>query len=191
MATTESASARYADIEDWSTAELVDGILEGQFAAIAAVQAARASIATAIDAMTERLSAGGRHHLHGRRHVGPRCGAGRCRAAPDLQLAVRARDHADGRRLHGTAEGRRERRRWTGHCIRCARRRAASPPTTWSSDSPRAAARRSSSRASPMPARRVRSPSASSTIPAAKSVASRRSRSSSIPARNSSRARRA
>ena len=60
MATTESASARYADIEDWSTAELVDGILEGQFAAIAAVQAARVSIATAIDAMTERLSAGGR-----------------------------------------------------------------------------------------------------------------------------------
>ena len=60
MANTESASARYADIDNWSSAELVDGILEGQFAAIAAVQAARDQIARVIDAMTEKLSAGGR-----------------------------------------------------------------------------------------------------------------------------------
>jgi N-acetylmuramic acid 6-phosphate etherase len=60
MSTTETASPRYASIEDWSTAELVDGMLEGQFAAIAAVQAASASIARAIDAMAERLGAGGR-----------------------------------------------------------------------------------------------------------------------------------
>src|SRR5688572_23448847 len=60
MATTESASARFADIDSWSTPELVDGILEGQFSAIAAVQAARDSIARVIDAMAEKLAAGGR-----------------------------------------------------------------------------------------------------------------------------------
>ncbi|GLQ54689.1 N-acetylmuramic acid 6-phosphate etherase [Devosia nitrariae] len=60
MTTTESASARYASIEDWSSAELVAGILEGQFAAIGAVQGASEAIARTIDAATERLSAGGR-----------------------------------------------------------------------------------------------------------------------------------
>ncbi|MGV8951865.1 MAG: N-acetylmuramic acid 6-phosphate etherase [Cypionkella sp.] len=60
MVTTESASSRYSSIEDWSSLELVDGIVEGQFAAIAAVQAARADIARAIDAMAARLSEGGR-----------------------------------------------------------------------------------------------------------------------------------
>lgn len=60
MATTESASPRYAEIDEWSTADLVEGILEGQFAAIAAVQAAREPIARAIDAIAERLGAGGR-----------------------------------------------------------------------------------------------------------------------------------
>jgi N-acetylmuramic acid 6-phosphate etherase len=60
MATTESRSSRYSSIEDWSTGELVDGIVEGQFAAIAAVQAARTEITRAIDAMAERLAADGR-----------------------------------------------------------------------------------------------------------------------------------
>ncbi|HTM77662.1 MAG TPA: N-acetylmuramic acid 6-phosphate etherase [Devosia sp.] len=60
MVPTETASARYSSIEDWSSLELVDGIVEGQFAAIAAVQAARAEIATAIEAMAARLAEGGR-----------------------------------------------------------------------------------------------------------------------------------
>lgn len=60
MVTTESASSRYSSIEDWSSLELVDGIVEGQFAAIAAVQAARADIAKAVDAMAARLAEGGR-----------------------------------------------------------------------------------------------------------------------------------
>ena len=60
MATTESASSRYSSIEDWSSLELVDGIIEGQFTAIGAVQAARADIARAIDAMAARLAEGGR-----------------------------------------------------------------------------------------------------------------------------------
>ena len=60
MVTTESASPRYSSIEDWSSLDLVDGIVEGQFAAIAAVQAARTDIARAIDAMAARLAEGGR-----------------------------------------------------------------------------------------------------------------------------------
>ena len=60
MSTTESASPRYATLEDWSSNDLVAGILEGQYAAIAAVQAASAPIAEAIDRAAERLARGGR-----------------------------------------------------------------------------------------------------------------------------------
>ena len=60
MSTTENASARYADIDEWSTRELVDGIVESQFTAISAVAAASASIARAIDAIAARLGAEGR-----------------------------------------------------------------------------------------------------------------------------------
>jgi len=60
MATTESASPRFATVEDWPSRELVDGIVEGQFAAIGAVQAASDAIAQAIDAATKRLRGGGR-----------------------------------------------------------------------------------------------------------------------------------
>jgi N-acetylmuramic acid 6-phosphate etherase len=60
MSTTESASQRYATLEDWSSNDLVAGILEGQYAAIAAVQAATAPIAEAIDRAAERLARGGR-----------------------------------------------------------------------------------------------------------------------------------
>jgi N-acetylmuramic acid 6-phosphate etherase len=57
---TETASPRFADIEDWPTADLVDGIVEGQFSAIAAVRAAAPALVAAIDAAAERLAAGGR-----------------------------------------------------------------------------------------------------------------------------------
>jgi N-acetylmuramic acid 6-phosphate etherase len=60
MSTTERASGRYADIDDWSIAELVDGMVESQFAAIAAVQGARAAIARAIEAIAGRLGGSGR-----------------------------------------------------------------------------------------------------------------------------------
>lgn len=60
MSTTESASPRYGTLEDWSSTDLVAGILEGQYAAIAAVQAASAPIAEAIDSGAERLARGGR-----------------------------------------------------------------------------------------------------------------------------------
>ncbi|WP_172121659.1 MULTISPECIES: N-acetylmuramic acid 6-phosphate etherase [unclassified Devosia] len=58
--TTESASLRFANLEDWSSTDLVAGILEGQFSAISAVQAASAPIAEAIDRGAERLARGGR-----------------------------------------------------------------------------------------------------------------------------------
>jgi N-acetylmuramic acid 6-phosphate etherase len=60
MASTETASSRFAQIEDWTTAELVDGMVEGQFAAIAAVRAAGGDIARAIEAAAARLAGGGR-----------------------------------------------------------------------------------------------------------------------------------
>lgn len=60
MVSTEAASRRYTSIEDWSTEDLVDGIIEGQFTAIGAVQAAAGPIIGAIDAAVERLRDGGR-----------------------------------------------------------------------------------------------------------------------------------
>lgn len=60
MSTTETASSRYATLEDWSTSDLVAGILEGQYYAIGAVQAASQAIGKAIDLSAERLAAGGR-----------------------------------------------------------------------------------------------------------------------------------
>jgi N-acetylmuramic acid 6-phosphate etherase len=60
MASTESASPRYANIEHWSTEDLVDGMIESQFAAVAAVEGAAGPIIGAIDATTERLRDGGR-----------------------------------------------------------------------------------------------------------------------------------
>src|SRR5690606_23760636 len=60
MTTTESASPRFASIEDWPSSDLVDAIVEGQLAAVAAVRAAAPALARAIDAAAERLSRGGR-----------------------------------------------------------------------------------------------------------------------------------
>ena len=58
--TTESASSRFATLEDWSSTDLVTGILEGQFSAISAVQAATPALVEAIDRGAERLARGGR-----------------------------------------------------------------------------------------------------------------------------------
>jgi len=57
---TERASPRYAQIDDWAAPDLVAGMLEGQFAAIGAVQAAAPSLARAIEAAAARLAGGGR-----------------------------------------------------------------------------------------------------------------------------------
>jgi N-acetylmuramic acid 6-phosphate etherase len=60
MTTTESASSRFAALEDYSSLDMVEAILEGQFAAIAAVHAARDVLAEAIDKSAERIARGGR-----------------------------------------------------------------------------------------------------------------------------------
>lgn len=59
-ATTETVSPRFAAIDGWPARDLVDGILDGQFAAIAAVQAAAPALARAVEAAAERLAGGGR-----------------------------------------------------------------------------------------------------------------------------------
>lgn len=58
--TTESASSRFSTLEDWSSTDLVTGILEGQYSAISAVQAATPALVEAIDRGAERLARGGR-----------------------------------------------------------------------------------------------------------------------------------
>ncbi len=57
---TETASPRYASIEDWPTAEMVAALVECQHAAVAAVEAASSDIARAVDLAAERMRRGGR-----------------------------------------------------------------------------------------------------------------------------------
>ncbi|HTV90817.1 MAG TPA: N-acetylmuramic acid 6-phosphate etherase [Stellaceae bacterium] len=57
---TERPSPRYSTIDLWSPADILDAMLEGQFAAVAAVNAARAALEQAALAVEGRLRAGGR-----------------------------------------------------------------------------------------------------------------------------------
>lgn len=57
---TEQISPRYRDIDAWAPGEVLDAMIEGQLAAVAAVRAASAQIETATLAMVERLRKGGR-----------------------------------------------------------------------------------------------------------------------------------
>jgi N-acetylmuramic acid 6-phosphate etherase len=57
---TEGRSARYADIDTWSTGELVEGMVESHLRGAAAVGAAAPALTRAIDAMAERLGTSGR-----------------------------------------------------------------------------------------------------------------------------------
>ncbi|HEX5452412.1 MAG TPA: N-acetylmuramic acid 6-phosphate etherase [Stellaceae bacterium] len=57
---TERPSPRYSAIDLWQPAEILDSMIEGQFAAIAAVHAARPALERAAAAIEERLAAGGR-----------------------------------------------------------------------------------------------------------------------------------
>ncbi|MBV9553160.1 MAG: N-acetylmuramic acid 6-phosphate etherase [Alphaproteobacteria bacterium] len=57
---TERASPRFAGIELWSPGDILDGILEGQLAAVAAVRAARQRLEEAALAIELRLRDGGR-----------------------------------------------------------------------------------------------------------------------------------
>jgi N-acetylmuramic acid 6-phosphate etherase len=57
---TERHSPRYSAIEAWSPSDILDAMIEGQFAAVAAVRAARPAIEDAVLAMEPRLRDGGR-----------------------------------------------------------------------------------------------------------------------------------
>jgi N-acetylmuramic acid 6-phosphate etherase len=57
---TERRSARYRGLDAWDTAEVVDAMLEGQLAAVAAVRAAGPAIAAAAEAAAARLGGQGR-----------------------------------------------------------------------------------------------------------------------------------
>src|SRR6476469_9350785 len=58
--TTERASPRYAEIDAWDAADALEAMIEGQFAAVAAVRTARSAIETAARAMEARLRYRGR-----------------------------------------------------------------------------------------------------------------------------------
>jgi N-acetylmuramic acid 6-phosphate etherase len=57
---TERPSPRYSAIDLWDPSDILDAMLEGQFAAVAAVHAARPALERAALAVEERLRAGGR-----------------------------------------------------------------------------------------------------------------------------------
>ena len=57
---TERASPRYSEIDSWEPGDALDAMIEGQFAAVAAVRAARGSIEKAAHAMEARLRYRGR-----------------------------------------------------------------------------------------------------------------------------------
>src|SRR5881394_1664769 len=57
---TERPSPRYCEIDSWEPADSLEAMIEGQFAAVAAVRAARLSIENAAKAMEARLRYRGR-----------------------------------------------------------------------------------------------------------------------------------
>jgi N-acetylmuramic acid 6-phosphate etherase len=57
---TERPSPRYCDIDVWDPSDIIDAMLEGQFAAVAAVRAARPALVEAALATEARLRQGGR-----------------------------------------------------------------------------------------------------------------------------------
>src|SRR5215468_3653262 len=60
MDSTERPSPRYSAIDLWDPSDILDAMIEGQFAAVAAVRAARPAIESAALATESRLRAGGR-----------------------------------------------------------------------------------------------------------------------------------
>src|SRR5215212_2626177 len=57
---TERPSPRYSEIDSWEPGDALDAMIEGQFAAVAAVRGARAAIEQAARAMEARLRYRGR-----------------------------------------------------------------------------------------------------------------------------------
>jgi N-acetylmuramic acid 6-phosphate etherase len=59
-AATEQIEARYGNLDSWSTAEMLDAMLEAQLEAVAAVRAALPAIAAAVEDAAAALRCGGR-----------------------------------------------------------------------------------------------------------------------------------
>src|SRR2546423_326261 len=57
---TERPSPRHSDIDVWDPEDVLDAMIEGQFAAVAAVRAARSELARVALAVEARLQDGGR-----------------------------------------------------------------------------------------------------------------------------------
>lgn len=57
---TEATSPRFAAMDAWASADILDALLEGQMAAVAAVRPALPALADAADAAADRLRKGGR-----------------------------------------------------------------------------------------------------------------------------------
>jgi N-acetylmuramic acid 6-phosphate etherase len=57
---TETVDPRYTDIDRWPTLSVVETMLEGQLAAIAALKDQTAAIAAAAEAAAARMRQGGR-----------------------------------------------------------------------------------------------------------------------------------
>src|SRR3954470_14505346 len=57
---TERPSPRYSAIDLWSPSDILDAMIEGQFAAVGAVHASRAALERAALAIEDRLKQGGR-----------------------------------------------------------------------------------------------------------------------------------
>src|SRR5256885_13879390 len=83
---TERPSPRYSGIDLWSPAEILDSMIEGQFAAVAAVHAARPGLEQAALAIEERLRAGGRLGYAGAGTSGPLAAPGRAALMATLRL---------------------------------------------------------------------------------------------------------
>ena len=60
MMNTERPSPRYADIDLWDPAEILEGMIEAQFAAVSAVREARPELERAALAIAARIADEGR-----------------------------------------------------------------------------------------------------------------------------------
>ena len=107
---TERPSPRYADIDVWDPADILDAMLEGQFAAVAAVRAVLDAIERAAAAIEGRLSQGGRLVYAGAGTSGRLAVQDGAELMPTFNWPPRAPAAADRRRRSGHDPGGRGRR---------------------------------------------------------------------------------
>ena len=112
---TERPSPRYSAIDLWRPADILDAMIEGQFAAVAAVHAARPALERAALAVEERLRGGGRLVYAGAGTSGRLAVQDGAELMPTFGWPGVASGAADGRRARrAAARGRRRRGRGRG-----------------------------------------------------------------------------